>query len=210
MAASGPEGDVRPEGGEPERMDWGRLYEQHYRSLTRFFSQRVPCVHDAEDLVQSVFVSLMMRGEPLQDPETYLWTVARNRLCAYWRRRKQTATVGLPLMLDGARCFAEAACCDYSSDPQALLVRRERRLAVHAMIAHLSPALAQVLHLRFFEGLLPTEAAARAGCERDTLKKRLTRARRSFAEMYRKREAGYARQTADSGSGAGVGRGVAR
>lgn len=72
---------------------------------------------------------------------------------------------------------------DPYSNPLGQLERAERQQAVNSMVNYLSPALAETLRLRFIKDLPPAEVAMRTGCSRETLKKRLTRAKRSFAEV---------------------------
>jgi RNA polymerase sigma-70 factor (ECF subfamily) len=71
------------------RQAWFDHLSQSYRvPLTRFFQRRVGSKAEAEDLAQDVFVRLLRRmdGEPINDPEAFLFRTAVNLLRDRTRR----------------------------------------------------------------------------------------------------------------------------
>lgn len=166
--------------GPPAPTDWAQLYEECHERMRRYLAQRVRCPHDVDDLMQDVFTSLITRGGHLQHPEIYAYTVVRNRLCAYWRR-KAAVTEGA-VSSYSSDLPVNGSLYDCESDPLNQLAKLEKRRIVASTIERLSPCQAEALRLRFIEGLQPRQAALRAGCSRETFKKRLTYARRALTQ----------------------------
>ena len=190
MAAQGGAGGSGQESaGKPECMDWAKLYEEHHDRVRAYIGRRVRCSHDSEDLVHDVFASVMARGGHLEKVEFYVLAVARNRLCRYWQKRGKDVINRQAFELrDDDQAVADSALCDYESDPVVQIAKREARRIVVSMMAELSPLSVQALRLRFVDGLTPQEVAERVGCSRETMKKRLTRARGALLELGRKRD----------------------
>lgn len=179
--------DDHVSGDEPQPVDWAQLYEECHEQVRRYFAHHVKCPHDVEDLVQSVFTSLIVHRVCPRHRRAYLRAVARHQLCSYCRRRGRSIVVERVVSLHGYDRLAEEFCSDWESDPLHQLARQETRRTVTVMMSRLSPALAEVLRLRFVDGLRPREMVQRTGCSRETLKKRLFRARQALAGLYRER-----------------------
>ncbi len=177
----GTRGDAQVPVDESQTTDWGKLYEQCHDKVKRYLARRVKCPHDADDLVQDVFVSLITRGGRLKHPEVYLYTAVRHRLCFYWRQKD--VNIDLKALLYGDQSPGRRSWCDYGSDPASQLSKKEMRQAVLSMVRRLPPASSEALRLRFIEGLPPRQAAAQAGCSYEALKKRLAYARRSLVGL---------------------------
>jgi len=167
-----------------EKAYWARLYEQCHDQVQAYFARHVRCSHDAEDLAQEVFADLIAHGANLGMPEMYVRTVVRHQLYAYWRRRKRRA-LAVERMEQARRKQGnpDALHTDNSRDPFARLVKVEMRQQLMTMITQLSPGYAEVLRLRFIQGLKPREAAAQAGCSHEAMEKRLTRAKHSLRRL---------------------------
>lgn len=187
MCENGGARDATPVSAAPPSTDWAQLYEECHEQVRRYFARHVKCPHDVDDLVQEVFAGLLTRGGRLRDPQVYVQAVARYQLCSYWRRKDKSAVSAEIVCLQGDSHPASASYCDYESDPVRQLAQREARRTVTLMMSHLSPALEEVLRLRFIDELLPAEAAVQTGRSTETLKKRLTRAKQSLAELCRTR-----------------------
>lgn len=184
MPDSGRTGEPQRNESAPDYDRWMRLYEENYERVKRYFARRVKCPQDAEDLVQNVFVDLLGNHSCLEKPQVYVQIVARHELFAYWRQRRRWVSIGevLPQWDDDPTSCE--LCYDSESDPLVQLLSRETTGAVQSMIGGLTPALAEAMKLRFLYGLKPQEAAARAGCSAEALKKRLKRARRSLVQLH--------------------------
>jgi len=115
----------------------------------------------------------------MHNPRGYVHIVARHQRYAYWRKK-----AGNQVEKRAAVCCegqtTEATLCDWESDPLEQLSRQEMQRDVDSVIGWLSQVLAEALRLRFVDGLPLGEAALRAGCSREALKKRLARAKQSL------------------------------
>ncbi|NLZ06487.1 MAG: sigma-70 family RNA polymerase sigma factor [Phycisphaerae bacterium] len=68
MTGREPRGDESHASQASQSAYWAKLYEQCHRQLRAYFARNVRCAHDADDLVQEVFASLLLRGGRLQEP----------------------------------------------------------------------------------------------------------------------------------------------
>ncbi len=165
------------------QQDWMRVYGQCYDELRGYFARHVRCPHDVDDLVQEVFLNLLAQECNPRDARAYVYTVARHRLCRYGRRARRSKRRDRTAAARGERYVVGVRRCDWELDPPEQLSRRETLALVGSLLDCLSPALREALRLRFFEGLPFRAAAVQAGCGRDTLKKRLTRATRALLTL---------------------------
>ncbi len=161
---------------------WLEIYRESYEKIRRYFARRVRCPDDVDDLMQAVFLDLILHGGDAQNPRGYLFTVAKHQLFAFWRRRKKRVLARRVLLSDYQKPAEWSASGDGDGDPQKEVSHREVRATVDAMIGRLSPALNEAIRLRYMDGLRLKVAAARAGCSCIALKKRLERAKHSLGE----------------------------
>jgi RNA polymerase sigma factor (sigma-70 family) len=177
--------DVQGGGPAGQQEQWLRLYARYHGKVRGYFAGQVKCAQDVDDLVQEVFANVFRHGYDMHHPEAYLCTMARHHLCTYRNRKERSA-----------RTEHKAADCngwtvrgmdyDADSDPLEELTRREMQVMVRTILTRLTPTLAEALRLRFLEGLRIGAAAARAGCGRDTLSRRLQRATCRFLHLWEK------------------------
>lgn len=67
-------------------------YTEHYDELKAFVCSRLHAIADAEDIVQNIFVRLL-QSDRMITPVTLpclIYTMARNLVVDYWRRRQQS------------------------------------------------------------------------------------------------------------------------
>lgn len=164
------------------REHWRRIYEEHHEVIRCYFTRYVRHRHDVDDLMQTVFLNLMVRGGDVENPRAYLFAAARHELSFYWRRRKRSVLVARIVSGWAGEDADGAERWDRNSDPLIQLGRKEMHTTVDSLIDGLSPALSEALRLRYLDGLRLNAAAARAGCSCLALKKRLERAKRSLTE----------------------------
>ncbi len=98
---------------------WLRLYQQYHEEVRRYFARRVKCSHDADDLMQMVFLNLIAHEGDLQDPHAYLYAVARHQLFFYWRRRNRSVLMEQALFRGPENSADEAVSCDLGFRPAA-------------------------------------------------------------------------------------------
>src|SRR5438876_2830454 len=104
--------------------------------LLGFIRKRVSNEHDAEDILQQVFLKIQTRMDSLRDTEKlqgWLYRIARNAIVDHYRSRRPLPEV-LPAE-EPSRC------------------EREVRASVAAMIEQLDPKYRDALRLHEYDGL---------------------------------------------------------
>jgi RNA polymerase sigma factor (sigma-70 family) len=142
------------------------LLERHYEPLARFFRNKVG--GDAPDLVQRTMLACIESRDRFRGTasfRTYLFTIARNELCAYFRRSRPHVDLG------------EQSIADLGTSPSAALGgRQEQRLLLEAL-RRVSIDAQITLELYYWEQLDTREIAEVLGIPAATVRSRLRLAR---------------------------------
>lgn len=131
------------------------LYQRYSPKLLSYLSQHIVHTADAEDLLFEVFLSALEHEQELASMQedtrrAWMWTVARNKVIDYHRRRLRRPVVPL-------EHIAEMADEDWT--PEQSVLRQEERENLHTYLRQLSTLQQEVLQLRFTGGLRCTEIA---------------------------------------------------
>ena len=140
-----------------DRLAFGTLYEQYGRLVHGILLAHV-AYHDAEDLMQDVFIKVLERLPALREPAAFSgWLIAITRRTAtdHLRTRKPICEAG-PSLSGGTAPDAEA-------------------FAVLTVIQHLPESYRETLILRLVEGMTGPEIAARTGLTPDSVRVNLCR-----------------------------------
>lgn len=144
----------------PARPEWlERCWSDHAERVWRAAYRVTGSAHDAEDVLQTVFLRLARRGAdaPLDaDAGGYLHRAAVHAALDVVRARQRAGWVPLeaagPLVREGAE-----------GDPERAARNAELRRNLRLALARLSPRAAELFALRYFEGLGNAEIAALTG-----------------------------------------------
>lgn len=150
---------------------WARLYTDFYPQVERYFMTRLPRCADAEDLAIQVFEELGRRKAP-KDPEPYIRAMARNMLSRY-RRDKVKEAAGLHRLFAEEAAKNPAGCLSGAKPSEA-----SYRATLEAIAATLSRRQLELVRLRFVDDLSIAKIAARLGCSKPAVYKRIYRLRR--------------------------------
>lgn len=140
-----------------DRVAFGALYEQYGRLIHGILLAQVS-YHDAEDLMQDVFVKALERLPALREPGAFcgwLIAIARRMATDYVRARRITSEAG-PALSGGSAPDGEA-------------------FAVLEVIQRLPESYRETLVLRLVEGMTGPEIAARTGLAPDSVRVNLCR-----------------------------------
>ncbi len=147
----------------------GELYERYGRLTFGYLLRALRDRGAAEDVQQQVFLEVWERGasyDPRRSsPSTWIMTIARSRAIDHLRRR-------VPEPRDPAGALAAIDAQPGPSDLDAL----HDAWWLAAALADLPEDEAEVLRLRFGDGLTQREIAARMGIPLGTVKTRMVRA----------------------------------
>jgi len=164
--------DSDPPAREPSAVigSFDTFYESQYRAVVRLAAALVGRWDIAEELAQDAFVALHARWHRVSEyrsPEHWLRRVVVNRSLSTLRRRKVEA-----------RLFVRLA-GEHERDLR--LPSPDRDL--WDLVAHLPRRQAQVVALTYVDGLTAIEVAAVLGCNENTVRTHLRRARATLAKQ---------------------------
>ncbi len=167
------------------------LFDDLHDPVHAYLDRRCANVHDAEDLVATVFHKLlknMERHDPGRGSVTaWVMTTARHALIDHLRRSRDTVDVdGLADVLAGP-----------DADPLTGIIRTEEAERVRTELARMPAETRELLALRYGEGLRCREIATMTEMSEAAIKQRLSRAVRQLRERVvegpeRKGEVDYA------------------
>lgn len=157
----------------------GFFYTKHYPQIKHYIASRINSVADAEDLTQDVFVEFY-RSNDYQNPETYLFGIARNTIHRY-HRKKANSLETIPLE------FINKVTASYQirkiQDSLRQILPKERKRIIQHVLGLLPPKAQEAVRLRFVEGLAPKEAAQKARCPVHTFCQRLHDAKNTIQKL---------------------------
>ena len=139
--------------------------------LHGFIRKRVSNEHDAEDILQEVFVKIQTRLDSLRETEKlqgWLYRIARNAIVDHYRARRPSEP--LPEEL-----------ADESTVPNRCAL--ELVPSVTAMIEQLDPKYRDALRLSEYDGLTQAQIAERLGISLSGAKSRVQRGREQLKEL---------------------------
>jgi RNA polymerase sigma-70 factor (ECF subfamily) len=157
----------------PVPAGFAELYERHYEAVFRAALRVTGNPADAEDVLQTVFLRLLAKGEDVEDvalPAAYFRRAAVNAAVDVLRRRELRAD----------SVYDDSA--PHAAVQSSLLLKEQLRRAVAA----LDSEDATLFLLRYVEGLSNEELAGMFKMEKNNVAVRLHRIRRRLqAEMQR-------------------------
>jgi len=153
-----------------------RLAERYHARLLHYVRRIVGDDGAADDVAQETWIAAFRGLRRLREPErlkAWLYGIARNRALNALRREERSRLICVD---DGLL----EAIPEEEDDP--LEIRAEQAAQVHRSLNQVSPAHAEVLVLRYMEGLSYEEIAGVVGCQTGTVRSRLHYAKRALRE----------------------------
>jgi len=139
--------------------------------IQRFLHHRLHCQETAADLVQDIYLRLMLlKPPPRSETEVRAWlfTVAANLSIDHLRRQKRRGE-----LLDR---YLEPNEADDSAAPERLMQARDQLGIVQSALAELPDQCAEILFLSRIEGLSHAQIAENLGISCSWVEKQLARA----------------------------------
>jgi RNA polymerase sigma-70 factor (ECF subfamily) len=153
--------------------EFERIFRENYASVFRAAYRVTGNAEDAEDVLQTVFIRMLRRdrdAEPVENISSFLHRAAVNAALDVVRSRQHARSVPLE---DWEPVLAESA----HRQPDRAHSAGEIREWLRGAIARLSPRVAQMFVLRFFEGKDNPEIARELDTTPGTVAVTLSRAR---------------------------------
>lgn len=176
---------------EREQLDLILLYEKYKRPIHTYVYRLLGSQEDADDLTQEVFVRAFVSWNDLYDHQNlspWLYRIATNLCVDLLRRRKRISWWPLTRRRTGDQQFEQGAEEEASYLPPdsggipEVFEREQIRLA----LANMPEEYAIVLVLSAAQGLPYQDIATIVGISPNAAATRISRAKRMFAEQYRR------------------------
>lgn len=154
-------------------MTTEKIWEEFHPRIKQFILKRIPDEHNAEDILQEVFLKVHARIDTLRDEEklqSWMYQIARNVIADYYRQHKATVALSEALLLP------EEPVVDDD-------VVKDLLPGVRTMVDSLPDESRQALLLTEYEGLTQRELAERLGLSLSGAKSRVQRAREKLKAM---------------------------
>jgi RNA polymerase sigma-70 factor (ECF subfamily) len=156
------------------KQRFAQSYSEHADSIFRFCLLRVSDRNVALDLVQDVFMRYwdsLIRGTDVANDKAFLFTIARNGIIDWYRKKKALSLEALQEENDDPEEFAQIE--DDAS--QILELSAESRFLIDK-IRDLPHTSQQVLYLRYIEDLKPKEIGEILDIQENAVSVRIFRA----------------------------------
>jgi len=153
-------------------LAFGQIYEEMYTPVYRYIYGRTKNKDLTDDFVQTVFLKVyesLHRLEPNNTPLRLLFTVARNTLIDYWRKKKEK-------IIDGEEFDFFDNIPDNRPDQKAECVEKELRADVQKYLSLLEEEYREVILLKYFGGLPAKEISLIMDLTEDAVRQRQSRA----------------------------------
>lgn len=148
---------------EGDKEAFGKLYELYYLPVYRYIHFRIDKKEDAQDLVQIVFLKVYQSIERYQErgkePLSYFFTVARNTVIDYLRKKRE-----LKLYEDSNIEERE------KDNPEKISEVNEEARIVGNAIRNLNEDQKEVILLKFMAGLSNTQTAEQLNKKEDAIR----------------------------------------
>ncbi len=137
-----------------DKEAYGALYSQFYVPVFRYIYLRIRSKEEAEDLAQTVFIKVYQSLDRYQDrgsePLAYFFTVARNTVIDFYRKKKESS-------LEANQQFLEIA--DLRQNPEEDFAKKESYEMITQAIHYLPEEQREVIILKFINDLTNSEIA---------------------------------------------------
>lgn len=150
------------------------LMQRHFDSLCNFFRSKIDS--GVEDLVQDVLLRCVERRDQFRGEasfRTYLFVIARRILIDRLRKNYRS-----PSPID----FSEVSLVDLGTTPSQAVARDQGRAALIAALRELPVDFQIAVELTYWEGLSAPEVGRVLGINANTVRSRLSRARKALDE----------------------------
>jgi len=156
------------------------FYRQVTPFLQSFFTPKIADIRDCDEVIQDTLLSIIdslpqFKGESAFS--TWCFSIARHELIDYYRRKK------IKTLLFSHFPFLKTI-VDKALGPQLQLEEKEMKHKIFTTFANLSEGYAEVLRLRYIEGLSVSAIAQKLEITYKAAESRLSRARLAFQEEF--------------------------
>jgi RNA polymerase sigma-70 factor (ECF subfamily) len=171
---------IRAKSGDSEAF--ALIYKEYYVPIYRFIHQRTRSKEQTEDLTQDVFLKIYRTIDSIDatvtSPIGYFYTIARNTLIDYWRK-KSTGTVSDDELMSEIRDERPSALDNASLKEQSSLL--------YQCLEELTDEQREVVSLRFIQELTTAEIAAQLGKKETAVRQLQVRGLRTLSKIFKQK-----------------------
>ena len=164
---------------------YAKLYQSYAPALFAYAYQQTAAREDAEDIVLTVFVSVLQNPQfPTFDEQkqaAWLWTITRNKVVDHFRSNRRQQQVSIEWL-------EEPLYADERAGPEQVSLTHEERRELVNMVRNLPEIQRTILHLRFGHGLNSDEIGVICDKSASTVRVILSRTLRILRKIYKERE----------------------
>lgn len=174
---------IREKGGRTAEVAFEKIYKKYHDPLLFQFGGLIKDKEDAKELILDAFAKVNVNLEKYNEEEsvfsTWLFKLTKNIFIDYLRKKKEDTTS----LTDMATCDSENHFIEYEiespdKNPEAQILSKERNKKMVDIIEKMeNKELAEVVKLRFFEGLSYEQISVVTGKPLGTVKAFLHRAK---------------------------------
>ena len=158
------------------------LYKEYYVPIYRFIHLRIKNKEQTEDLTQDVFLKIYKTigsiDPTVTSPIGYFYTIARNTLIDYWRKKSTGTTSDDELM---------AGLADETPDAMEMASLKEKSSILYECLEELTEEQREVISLRFIQELSTAEVAEQLGKKETAVRQMQVRGLRTLGKIFQKK-----------------------
>ncbi len=157
------------------------FYLTYYPRIYNFIHKKIALSQDTEELVQDTLLAFLENCRDFSGNcsiNTYLCSIAKNKIVDYYRKQKLKKIVFSQLPGHLAHLIDELA------DPQKILDEKLLQQTIAQIFTKITPRYAKVLRLKYIENRSIAEIAQITSSSFKAVESVLFRARRMFAKIY--------------------------
>jgi len=168
--------------------DYEKILTTHLNDMYALAYQLTGSHHNAEDLVQDLFVNLSMRryqAREIERPKAWLATILYRTFVDQWRRQRRSPIIYSDEALNSSKSLAEnSAVVNISSnDPELDFESNQRKELVSHILQQLNERQRQIIILHDMHEYTMNEISTILNLPLGTIKSNLHRARRHIADV---------------------------
>ncbi len=168
-----------------DKVETKELWEQMHERLLSFIKQHVATIHDAEDILQEVFVRIHSNLGSLKDTQSvtaWVYQVARNAIADYHRKRASAdgAVKKLAASINDDVQIPQQA---EATEKQAAKAIAELSRCMEPLVRQLSEPYRRVIALTELNQVTQKDAAQELGLSVSGVKSRVQRGRTKIKEL---------------------------
>ncbi|MDD5430786.1 MAG: sigma-70 family RNA polymerase sigma factor [Candidatus Pacebacteria bacterium] len=160
---------------------FAELYDMYFKPVFRYIYLRLKNKRDSEDLAQTVFLkfykSVSGFREKGKSPLAYFFTIARNSIIDFWRKKKEVRLEDVEEAMEQTPA---------AEDTQSEVLRDEAAGAINKTLENLSEEQQEVIILKFMNELTNKEIAGLLGKNEEAVRQLQCRALKLLKQHLKK------------------------